>query len=129
MLLLKGNYAGQARAASGMNILLGIWLMISPWVFGNERPLSVTTSVFVGFLIAILAACRLAEFRLSMFLSAVNFVLALWTVAAPWAIGYTTNGGAVRNNVIVGLAIAILAVWSAGATVAWKSQRTGAVAR
>jgi hypothetical protein len=70
MLQLKGNYAGQARAASGMNIFLGIWLIISPWVFAFERLLSVTTSVFVGFLIVILAACRLAEFRLSIFLSA-----------------------------------------------------------
>jgi hypothetical protein len=30
------NYASRARIASGTSILLGIWLLVSPWVFGYQ---------------------------------------------------------------------------------------------
>jgi hypothetical protein len=120
MLPLRGDYAAHSRTASGTNIVLGIWLVISPWVFDYSGTLAVVSSVLSGFLISILAACRVSEYRLSMGLSGVNLVLAVWTTAAPWAIGYETNIGAVRNNVIVGVAVAVLAIWSAGATVAWN---------
>jgi len=33
MLTLMRDYAAQARTASGINILLGISLIVSPWVF------------------------------------------------------------------------------------------------
>ena len=35
--MLTHNYDAQARIASGINILLGILLIVSPWMFGYER--------------------------------------------------------------------------------------------
>jgi hypothetical protein len=31
--MLTRSHAARARIASGMNILLGLWLLVSPWVF------------------------------------------------------------------------------------------------
>jgi hypothetical protein len=115
MLTLTRDYAAQARTASGINILLGIWLIASPWVFDYSGGPSVN-SVFVGALVAILAASRLASLRSSTGLSAINLILALWTIASPWVFGYSTNVGAVRNNLLLGIAIATLAGWSGSAT-------------
>lgn len=115
---LQGKCAAQARAASGTNIVLGIWLILSPWIYDLVGTTPVVTEVLIGFLIAILAACRLAEIRLSLGLSGVNFVLGVWTLSAPWVVDYGSNEAAVRNNVVVGVAIALLALWSAGASLA-----------
>lgn len=118
MLALPHDYAAQARAASGTNILLGLWLAASPWVFDYSGRSAVVGSVIVGALIALLAAIRLASLHNSMGLSGINLVLAVWTMVAPWVCGYADNVGGTANNVIVGVLIAVLAVWSAGATVA-----------
>jgi hypothetical protein len=116
MLTFTRDYAAQARTASGVNILLGIWLVLSPWVFGYSGTPAVMNSVIVGALIAVLAASRLASLRDSAPVSGVNLVLALWTIASPWVYGYATNVGAVRDNVLLGVAIATLASWSGSAT-------------
>jgi ascorbate-specific PTS system EIIC-type component UlaA len=115
---LARDYAAQARTASGINILLGLWLTASPWVFDYSGRSAVLGSVIVGALIALLAAIRLASLHNSMGLSGINLMLALWTIAAPWVCEYADNVGGTRNNVIAGVVIAVLAVWSASATVA-----------
>jgi hypothetical protein len=116
MLTLKRDYAAQARIASGINILLGVWLIDSPWIFDYSGSAAVLNSVFVGVLIAILAASRLASLRDTESLSVVNLILALWIIASPWVYGYSTNAAAVRDNLLLGLAIATLASWSGSAT-------------
>ncbi|HEY4444891.1 MAG TPA: SPW repeat protein [Steroidobacteraceae bacterium] len=116
MLAFTRNYAAQARTASGINILLGIWLIVSPWIFGYSGTSAVMNSVIIGALISILAASRLASLRDSAVLSGVNLILALWIIASPWVYGYTTNVGGVRDNVLLGVAMATLASWSGSAT-------------
>jgi hypothetical protein len=116
MLAFTRDYAAQARTASGINILLGIWLIVSPWMFGYSGTPAVMNSVMVGALISILAGSRLASLRDSAGLSAVNLILALWIIASPWVYGYAANVGGVRDNVLLGVAIATLASWSGSAT-------------
>lgn len=128
MLTLTRDYAAQARTASGINILFGIWLIASPWVFDYTGG-PAANSVFVGALIAILAASRLASLRSSAGLSAINLILALWTIASPWVCGYSANIGAVRDNVLLGIAIATLAGWSGSATFFGQDQQPAAPAR
>jgi hypothetical protein len=67
MLTLARNYAAQARTASGINVLLGIWLLVSPWSFGYSAvgPPAILSSVIVGALVAILAASRQVSPRTS----------------------------------------------------------------
>jgi hypothetical protein len=116
MLRLARGYAAQARAASGTNIVLGIWLIASPWVFDYSGKSAVLSGVTVGVLIALLAAIRVASLHDSAGLSGINLLLAFWTVVSPWAYEYATNAGALSNNIIVGVFIAALAIWSAIAT-------------
>ena len=120
------DYAAQARTASGINILLGIWLIASPWVFDYGGRPAVVSSVMVGALIAIVAANRLASLRSTAGLSGVNLLLAVWTIASPWLCGYTANIGAVLDNVILGVVVAALAIFSGSATVAAEKHPSGA---
>ena len=114
MVTLIGDYSSQARTASVTNIALGIALIVSPWLFDYSGGPAVN-SVLVGTLIAVLAASRLASLRTSAGLSAINLILALWIIGSPWVYGYSASVGAGRENVILGVAIAILAIWSGSA--------------
>jgi hypothetical protein len=92
----------QAPAASSVNVVLGIWLIASLWVFDYSGRAPVLNCVFVGTLIATLAAVRLASFHKRAGLSGINLLLGFWTIVSPWASGYVANKGAVANNIMVG---------------------------
>jgi hypothetical protein len=125
MLTLTRDYAAQARTASGINILLGLWLIASPWVFDYSARPAVVSSVCAGAVVALFAAIRIATLHDSTGLSGINLLLALWTIASPWACGYAANVAATTDNVILGIMIAALAVWSASATVAAENHPGG----
>ncbi len=129
MLALTRDYAAEARIASGINMLLGIWLIVSPWVFDYSGRAAVVNSVNVGALVALLAAFRLATLRRSASLSVINIILGVWTISSPWGCGYSANVGAVIDNVLLGIAIVTLASWSASATLFGGKHPPGTPAR
>lgn len=115
----------QVRTASSINVLLGVWLLFSPWAFGYDAWPAVLNSVIVGALIATLAANRVESPDSKIALSWINFALALWTIASPQVFGYATNVSGVKDNLILGLAIAGLAIWSAGASIVEQRRSHG----
>lgn len=125
MLTLTRDYAAQARTASGINILLGLWLIASLWMFDYSARAAVVSSVCAGALIALLAAMRIATLHDSKGLSGINLLLALWAIVSPWACGYAANVAATTDNVILGIVIVALAIWSASATVASEKHPSG----
>jgi hypothetical protein len=56
-------------------------------------------------------------------LSGINLLLAFWTAAGPWMYDYAINTGAMWNNILVGILVAVLAVCSAIATDADRRRR------
>ncbi|MGH8228039.1 MAG: SPW repeat protein [Steroidobacteraceae bacterium] len=114
----RHDYGAQARAASGINVLLGIWLIISPWVFGyaSADDQAMWNAVSTGGLVLILAATRYAQPHTGSGMSWVNFLLGLWAIASPWVFVYANQGSAMWNNVATGIVIALIAIWSRSAT-------------
>lgn len=115
------DHGRQARAASGVNILLGIWLIISPWVYDFATGVgaaSTWNSVILGILVVICAANRYASPRSSPGFSWANVVFGIWALISPWVYGYSGDLAAMWNSVIAGILIALLAIWSGGITVA-----------
>ena len=123
MLRLTRDYTVQARTASGVNILLGAWLIVAPWVFDYSGRSAAVSSITAGALIALLASIRLASLHNSAALSGINLLLAFWTAAAPWIYQYASNTGALWNDIFVGTLVAVLAVCSAIATDADRRRR------
>lgn len=111
-----GHY-GQVRTASGLNIIAGIWTIISPWVYGfNNGVGNVWNSVIVGIIIAIFAAIRFFGAAGAVWLSWINALLGIWLILSPWIYGFTANTGRMWNSIIVGICVLILGVWSAVAS-------------
>lgn len=113
----------QARIASGVNILLGVWLLVSPWVFGYQAAGSaaIWNSAIIGVLIAILAAGNCLSYHVRTGLNWIIVLLALWTMISPLVYGYTANTGSVGNNIVLGVLVAWFAICSDDAMIAAKT--------
>jgi len=110
------NSAG-ARLADGLNIGLGVWLIIAPWIYGFVRYGAgnadmTRSSVLVGVIIAICSAIRFAYPHRGTGPSGVSIVLGFWTAISPWMYGFTTDGAWLWTSVIIGIAVMALATWS-----------------
>ena len=118
--MLTRNYVAQARVASGINIFLGILLLVSPWVFGYQAagPGAIWNSVIVGVLIAILAASSRFSNHTPTARNWINVLLALWTMISPVVYGYTANTGGLGDNLILAVLIAAFSIRADGARIA-----------
>ncbi len=88
---------------------LGIWLLISPWALRFDLDSGATrVAVITGILIILTEMLTLSFFQ--SWEEWVNVVLGLWLLVASWVVGIATSA-AVRNFVIVGLLVLILAAY------------------
>ena len=106
--------SGSTRIASGLNILAGIWVFFSPWIFGYAGDAAALwSSLMSGAIIVLIGAYRTFAPGANPGWSWVNFIVGLWVIITPWVYGYAFNGAAVWDKVIAGIIIAFLALVSA----------------
>lgn len=102
------------------NLLLGVWLIASPWALGyTETPYALWNAYALGAIIAVAAAAALFAFH--EWEEWVSMVLGLWLVVSPWALGFATTVFAVEvettyaatwNFVFAGILVIGLASWA-----------------
>jgi len=90
-----------------VNLVLGAWLFLTPWVFGFAGGHAGWSAWILGAVIALVALAALTAF--AEWEEWVNLLLGLCVIAAPWALGFEGNGTAARTHVIVGIIVAVLA--------------------
>jgi len=95
-----------------LNVILGAWLFLSPWILGFTGTSAAAWSAWiVGALVVIFALWTLSD-RAS-WEDWVNFVVAIVGFLTPWLFGFAGVAAAAWNLWIVSLAIAIVALWAA----------------
>ena len=108
------------------NLLLGIWMIASPWVLRYSTEANpMWNAVIVGALFAL--AALFALYRVMAWEEWGNVVLGLWLVISPWLLGFNGIMAAMWNAVIVGAIVAILALWALGTDIdigGWWSPAT-----
>ena len=106
------------KAASGFNIIAGIWLIAAPFVLGyaDFAEAALWNEIVVGAIVLVLAAVRVGNPARFTGLSWANLAVGLWLIAAPFVCGYTDVGRAMWNDIIMGIIIAALAASSASMT-------------
>lgn len=111
------NSHTQARTASGLNIIAGLWIVLSPWALAYaDVQAAMWNSVIAGLAIAILAIVRVAVPLRFEGISWINFVIGIWLILAPFFLAFGGVVNAMWNHVIMGLVVLVLAAWSAVAT-------------
>ena len=92
-----------------LNVILGLWMVVSPWVLGNQVQANVTwDSVICGILIAAVAVFSL--YRVITWKEWANGLLGALLLISPWIFGFSGAIWAMRNDEFVGMALVMLAV-------------------
>lgn len=96
--------------ASGVNVVLGIWLIIAGFTL-SATGTALGNDIVIGALIVIFASWRLSSGPAGRTGSWINFILGIWLLFAPWVLGYVSNSSR-WNDFAVGWVVLILAAWS-----------------
>jgi len=95
-----------ARLCDVGNLLLGMILFFSPWLFGLSTGAQWQTASTVGILIAVLSVAALAAF--AIWEEWLNLIVGLWLIASPWLLGFQ-GSSALAADVSLGAVVAVLA--------------------
>lgn len=93
-----------------VNLVVGLWLFISPWLGLGELSSAAWNSWILGAAIAIFAIAALSLPK--KWEEWVNVVLGIWVIIAPFVLGFSTESGAMWNHLIVGVLVLIVALWA-----------------
>ena len=92
--------------SSWVNIVLGIWLIISPFILGVHSSGALWSNVVAGALVGILSLLRWSMHQPGW--SWLNLILGIWLVISPFV--FFLSGAAMWNNVILGIIVAAFAL-------------------
>jgi hypothetical protein len=94
------------------NVLLGIWLAVSPWVLDYAgQTAAAWNASMIGLAIALVSASALLAYR--KWEDWIIALLAAWLMASPYILGFGTMPAARWTHFVVGVLVAVLALWSA----------------
>lgn len=114
---VAGGGLGAAKAASTICLLAGIWLFLSPWVYGFYLNRSAWNCWVVGGFMVLFGIIRLARPAYSPALSWCNMILGVWTFFSPWIYGYAAiNTGRFINSLCVGVIVFVFSLASLAAS-------------
>lgn len=96
-----------------LNMLLGAWLFASPWVlkYADDFPRAAWSAWISGAAIVLFAAFAL--YLPKAVEEIANALLGIWVAVSPWVIGFAANRDVTTNALLVGVLVALLAIWAA----------------
>ena len=99
--------------ASVIALLAGIWLFISPWIYGMYGAANAWNSWIIGAVIVTLSSFRLGYPMNTQWISWINVLLGIWMFISPWVYGYTVSQGRFTNSLCVGVIVFFAALRNA----------------
>lgn len=95
-----------------VNVMLGVWLITSPWLLAvgaGNRPVA-WNSWGVG--AAIVTLALFSMFKPAVWGAVVGALLGTWLIASPWLLEFANVSTATLNAVIVGMLVVGYALWA-----------------
>jgi hypothetical protein len=100
-----------ARWQDWTNVLLGCWLVVSPWQMGYALNETATTNACglgaVLIVFNLISACRLVDEGQEIF----NILLGIWLICSPYVLGFATDKEPAINALAAGVMVVALAAW------------------
>jgi hypothetical protein len=95
-----------------LDVLLGGWLIFSPWQLNYTVQSETATSNALGLgtvlvVFNLLSACRLTDSGQEI----LNILLGLWLINSPYALNFASVKSPTINTIVVGLMVVMLASW------------------
>src|SRR5262249_12055713 len=114
-----------AKLGDVANLILGMILFFSPWLFGLSAGAQWQTASIVGIFIAVSSIAALAAF--AVWEEWVNLGAGLALIVSPWLLGFQ-DSSAMAIDAVIGAIVALLAaigVWLGGAAASQGKARLG----
>ena len=96
-----------AAAFDVANLILGVFLILSPWLLHFAPGVQSWNAWAGGGIIAVLSIAAL--FAFAEWEEWLNLIVGLWILVSPWALKFSSSTDAMRTAVIVGLIVAVIA--------------------
>jgi hypothetical protein len=98
-----------AAWASWINVILGIWLIISPWIVGYAmHGTPMWNNIVLGVLVLILGlVASSSRFAAPSWW---NVVFGIWLIISPFLLRYARLEGAMVNDLVLGVVVGVLAL-------------------
>lgn len=97
------------KTANGINLLLGIWLFISPWTLSANLATGQLAANWnfwiVGAIVATVAVMALNA--MEPWEEWTNLILGAWMFVSPWVLGYANSESYFWNAILVGAVVFI----------------------
>jgi len=97
-----------------INLVLAVWLFVSPWVLGYQGMGDATWNAWVlAAIIAVASVSALVAFH--EWEEWVTALLGLWLVVSPWLVGFADVAAAMWNQIVIGVIVgglALSSVWT-----------------
>ena len=105
-----------AKTLSWWVVVLGVWEVLAPFILGySATSAALWDAIIIGVVLVCLgawAALSNADATIKT-LDWINAIAGLWLILAPFALSYSGVVAAMWNDIIVGIAVAVLAGWAA----------------
>lgn len=95
------------RGLSSINFLIGVWLIISPYILGYTTSSSKWNQTILGIVVLILSGIRFLVPR-ATWASFLNGIAGLWMIVAPFILSYDRSI-AYWNEIVFGILVALIA--------------------
>ncbi|HMF97068.1 MAG TPA: SPW repeat protein [Vicinamibacterales bacterium] len=104
------------RRVSWINLLVGIWLLIAPFMLNGFAHATVAANdVVLGFLLIATFSWMLAVTAASAFWAWFQVLCGLWLIVSPYALRYTDLHASTGNDLLMGLITIVVAFVTARA--------------
>jgi hypothetical protein len=101
-------------AAAALNVVAGIWLIISPFVLGYTGADATWNPIVFGAIVAVLALARLAGGVRAAGVSWINMAIGVWLfISAFWL---ASSSQASWNVGVLGVIVFVLGAWASAPT-------------
>jgi SPW repeat len=101
--------------ASTLNIIAGVWLIVSPFFLLYRSSTARIDDIVVGAVIALFGLIRaLAPGSPTAWLSWLNALWGIWLIVASFVLGYL--GVPRTNEIVLGIIVLVFGLWSAASS-------------
>ena len=101
------NGWSNAKLCDVANLILGVIMFFSPWLFHFATGVETNNSLILGIVIVVLSIAALAAF--AVWEEWLNLIAGLWLIASPWVLKFSADTTAMRVDVVIGVIVAVLA--------------------
>lgn len=101
-----------AKLCDAGNLILGVILVVSPWLFNFAAGEQTQSAMIAGIVIVVLSIAALTAF--AIWEEWLNLIVGLWLIVSPWVLKFRGTNP-MRVDVVIGIIVAALAaieLWS-----------------